>query len=159
MTQPHDLLTVLETVKGMTWPAAMPDRLADRAEYYARLIIDMRTVISAAIAAAKEQPTGRLTLKRDTSRASWDGADVRLTFGEFRIVDLLTTSGESFVSYRAVYDRLRYQGFVAGEGADGFRGNVRSAIKRIRIKFRAIDSDFDAIENYTGFGYRWRVQS
>jgi hypothetical protein len=43
----------------------------------------------------------------------------------------------SFVTYRAVYDRLRYEGFIAGSGNDGFRANVRSAIKRIRNKFRA----------------------
>jgi two-component system response regulator ChvI len=26
----------------------------------------------------------------------------------------------------------------------------------VRKKFRAIDGEFDAIENYPGFGYRWR---
>ena len=62
----------------------------------------------------------------------------------------------SFVTYRAVYDRLRYEGFIAGSGEDGFRANVRSAIKRIRNKFRACDPAFDEIENYTGFGYCWR---
>ena len=25
----------------------------------------------------------------------------------------------------------------------------------VRQKFRAIDSDFTALENYPGFGYRW----
>jgi hypothetical protein len=43
--------------------------------------------------------------------------------------------------------------FIAGSGTDGFRANVRSAIKRIRNKFRACDPTFDEIENYTGFGY------
>jgi two-component system response regulator ChvI len=33
---------------------------------------------------------------------------------------------------------------------------VRSAIKRIRNKFRDLDPTFDKIENYTGFGYCWR---
>jgi hypothetical protein len=60
------------------------------------------------------------------------------------------------VTYRAAYDRLRFEGFIAGSGNDGFRANVRSAIKRIRNKFRACDPAFDAIENYTGFGYCWR---
>jgi hypothetical protein len=35
-------------------------------------------------------------------------------------------------------DRLRHEGFIAGYGADGYRANVRSAIKRIRNKFRAL---------------------
>jgi two-component system response regulator ChvI len=38
---------------------------------------------------------------------------------------------------------------------DGYRANVRTFIKRIRQKFREVDPEFDAIENYAGFGYRW----
>jgi two-component system, OmpR family, response regulator ChvI len=45
---------------------------------------------------------------------------------------------------------------MAGNGADGYRANVRSAIKRIRNKFRDVDPTFDKIENYAGFGYCWR---
>jgi hypothetical protein len=33
---------------------------------------------------------------------------------------------------------------------------VRSAIKRIRNKFRSFDPTFDEIENYSGFGYCWK---
>ena len=61
-----------------------------------------------------------------------------------------------FVTSRAVYDCLHYKGFIAGTGEDGYRANVRSAIKRIRNKFRACDPAFDEIENYNGFGYCWR---
>ena len=43
-----------------------------------------------------------------------------------------------------------------GGGADGYRGNVRSVIKRIRSKFRSLDPTFDEIENYNGFGYCWK---
>jgi two-component system response regulator ChvI len=97
----------------------------------------------------------RLRLKPETSRALWNGVDVDLTLGEYNIVYLLASKAGSFVTYRAVYDRLRFEGFVAGSGTDGFRANVRSAIKRIRNKFRACDPTFDEIENYTGFGYCW----
>ena len=55
-----------------------------------------------------------------------------------------------------IYDRLHYVGFIAGSGSDGYRANVRSVIKRIRNKFRAIDPAFDEIESYTAFGYCWR---
>jgi hypothetical protein len=51
---------------------------------------------------------------------------------------------------------VHYEGFIAGSGPDGYRANVRSAIKRIRNKFRDLDPTFDKIENYTGFGYCWR---
>jgi two-component system response regulator ChvI len=36
------------------------------------------------------------------------------------------------------------------------RANVRSAIKRIRNKFRDVDPTSDKIENYAGFGYCWK---
>jgi two-component system response regulator ChvI len=97
---------------------------------------------------------GKLLL--ESSRAYWNQVDVDLTLGEYNIVHLLASKAGSFVTYRSVYDRLRYKGFIAGTGEDGFRANVRSAIKRIRNKFRACDPAFDEIENYTGFGYCWR---
>jgi two-component system, OmpR family, response regulator ChvI len=95
----------------------------------------------------------------ENSRAYWNQVDVDLTLGEYNIVHLLASKAGSFVTYRSVYDRLRYEGFIAGTGEDGFRANVRSAIKRIRNKFRACDPTFDEIENYTGFGYCWRKPS
>jgi two-component system response regulator ChvI len=92
----------------------------------------------------------------ESSRAYWNAVDVGLTLGEYNLVHLLASNAGSFVTYRTVYDRLRHEGFIAGYGADGYRANVRSAIKRIRNKFRALDSTFEEIENYTGFGYCWR---
>ena len=102
---------------------------------------------------------GKLVLRLDASRAYWRDADLGLTLGEYNIVHLLASKPGNFVTYRAVYDRLRHEGFIAGEGAEGYRANVRSAIKRIRNKFRACDPAFDEIENYTGFGYCWRKPS
>jgi two-component system, OmpR family, response regulator ChvI len=98
----------------------------------------------------------KLLLKPETSRALWNAVDVDLTLGEYKLVHLLVSKAGSFVTYRSLYDRLHFQGFIAGSGTDGFRANVRSAIKRIRNKFRACDPTFDEIENYNGFGYCWR---
>jgi two-component system response regulator ChvI len=95
-------------------------------------------------------------LRLASSRACWNQVDVDLTLGEYNIVHLLASKAGSFATYRSVYDRLRYEGFISGNGADGYRANVRSAIKRIRNKFRACDPAFDEIENYSGFGYCWR---
>ena len=97
---------------------------------------------------------GKLLL--ESCRAYWNQVDVDLTLGEYNIVHLLASKPGNFVTYRAVYDRLRHEGFIAGEGAEGYRANVRSAIKRIRNKFREFDPTFNKIENYTGFGYCWR---
>ena len=99
---------------------------------------------------------GKLLLRPDISRACWKDVDVDLTLGEYNIVHLLATNAGRYVTYRAIYDRLHYEGFIGGKGADGYRCNVRSVIKRVRIKFGASDSAFDEIENYPGFGYCWK---
>lgn len=99
---------------------------------------------------------GDLVLHPVSRRAFWKGVDLDLTIGEYRIVDLLASRPGQHCTYRAIYDRLRHEGFVAGEGPRGYWANVRSAIKRLRNKFRTLDSSFDEIENYIGFGYRWR---
>jgi len=98
---------------------------------------------------------GRLMLKPRVSRAFWDTIDVNLTLSEFNIVRLLASNVGNHVSYRAVYDCMRHVGFIAGSGEDGYRINVRSAIKRIRNKFRLVDPEFAEIESYPSFGYRW----
>jgi two-component system response regulator ChvI len=99
---------------------------------------------------------GKLLLRPNVSRAYWDAADLGLTLGEYNIVRLLASSVGRYVTYRAIYDELHYEGFIAGSGADGYRANVRSAIKRIRNKIRDFDPSFDEIENYAGFGYCWK---
>ena len=100
---------------------------------------------------------GRLSLYRHVSRALWDGIDLRLTVGEYNVVELLVLNADNFISYRAIYDALRSPGFVSGHGVEGYRANVRSALKRVRNKFRALDPDFNAIESYMAFGYRWNT--
>ncbi len=99
---------------------------------------------------------GKLLLRPDVSRAYWKEADLDLTVGEYNIVHLLASNVSRYMTYRALYDRLHYEGFLAGSGADGYRANVRSLVKRIRNKFRDLDPTFDEIENYAGFGYCWK---
>jgi two-component system response regulator ChvI len=95
---------------------------------------------------------GKLLLRPNASRACWMDADLDLSLGEYNIVYLLASNVGRYVTYRAIYDRLHYEGFIA----DGYRDNVRSAIRRIRNKFRSIDPTFDKIENYSSFGYCWK---
>ncbi len=99
---------------------------------------------------------GPLRLVVATGRAHWGAEEVALTFTEFRMVYCLASRPGHDVSYRELYDMVHGEGFQAGPGSDGYRSNVRTFIKRIRQKFRDIDARFDAIENYPGFGYRWR---
>ena len=106
-------------------------------------------------AADKEGLTcGKLVLQN--SRGFWNGTDLDLTAGEYRIIELLASRPGQYFTYRAIYDRLRHEGFISGVGPNGYWTNVRSAIKRIRNKFRAFDPVFQEIETYPAFGYRWR---
>jgi len=100
---------------------------------------------------------GKLRLRPHVSRAYWGDTDVNLTVTEFNIVKLLASNVGEYVSYRAIYDRVRCSGFIAGSGEDGYRTNVRSSMKRIRNTFRTIDDGFAEIENFPAFGYRWQL--
>jgi len=99
---------------------------------------------------------GALELNLKSHRALWNTREVPLTLSEFNIVHLMASRAGTDVRYRDIYDLVRGEGFTAGVGPEGYRANVRTFIKRIRQKFREIDERFDSIENYPGFGYRWR---
>jgi two-component system, OmpR family, response regulator ChvI len=96
-----------------------------------------------------------LELRFDISRATWQEKPVDLTLTEFKIVALLAMRAGEDVSYREIYDLVHGKNFAAGYGIEGYRANVRTFIKRIRKKFRDVDPDFEHIDNYAGFGYRW----
>jgi two-component system response regulator ChvI len=119
-----------------------------------------KAALTAEAAIRQEKPirAGALELRPEAGRAMWRSVEVPLTLTEFQIVRLLAERPGRDVRYREIYDVVRGSGFVAGAGEDGYRANVRAFIKRIRQKFREVDDGFDRIENYAGFGYRWRVE-
>jgi two-component system, OmpR family, response regulator ChvI len=93
---------------------------------------------------------GRLTLDPARHDCLWDGRPVRLTVTEFLLLQSLAQR-PGFVKSRdnlmdAAYDD---QVYVDDRTID-------SHIKRMRKKFRQVDSDFDAIETLYGVGYRYR---
>lgn len=96
---------------------------------------------------------GKLLLRPLVSRAFWNGIDLDLTVGEFKIVTLLANNAGRHVTCREIYDALRYRGFVAGCGDNGYKTNVRSAIRRIRRKFEACDPAFAKVCNDAALGY------
>jgi two-component system response regulator ChvI len=102
---------------------------------------------------------GQLMLRFGTNRALWAGRAVDLTLTEFRIVILLAERAGHDIGYREIYDLVHGKDFVAGQGSEGYRANVRTFIKRIRKKFRDVDPGFDHIENYASFGYSWTAEN
>lgn len=135
----------------------------DKAKSAAIILHRVRNAIAYARPPAKpevvaEDAHGPLILDRTSATLTWAGRPVELTLGEFRVCARLIDACGQNVSYREIYDLMRGEGFVAGQGDQGYRTNVRAMIKRIRQKFRQVDDSFEAIENYSGFGYRWPLQ-
>jgi two-component system response regulator ChvI len=106
--------------------------------------------------AEKPVVRGKLVLSPSAGRAYWNEVDVGLTVSEYDIVHFLASNVGKYETYRAIYDVQYYEGFVAGQGDQGYRTNVRSSIKRIRRKFCEVDSTFSEIQNSQSRGYRWR---
>src|SRR3546814_12592423 len=82
---------------------------------------------------------GPLDIHFRINRANWDGQPVPLTTTEFRVVHLLASRAGEDVSYRAIYDVVHGRGFIAGDGSDGYRTNVRdrrSVVEGQRVSVR-----------------------
>jgi len=99
---------------------------------------------------------GSLALDLSARRARWQDREIELTLTEFDMVAMMAQRAGRDVTYRELYDLVHGSGFQSGSGSDGYRSNVRGFVKRIRRKFEVVDAGFDVIENYPGFGYRWR---
>ncbi len=115
-----------------------------------------RTLPTPPVAPANDLSVGELLLRRGSKRALWRGHDVALSRSEYDVIELLAEHAGADVGYRDIYDVVRGDGFVAGYGEQGYRANVRAMVKRIRRKFTDVDPGFVALDNYPGFGYRWR---
>ena len=111
----------------------------DKARGVDVLVSRLKLVVEGAKPAADPLPDkrlvfGNLVLRPTVSRAYWNDVDLGLTVSEYNIVQMLASNAGRHVTYRALYDRVHYQGFMAGRGDKGYRTNVRSVIKRIRNK-------------------------
>ncbi|HXI36982.1 MAG TPA: winged helix-turn-helix domain-containing protein, partial [Burkholderiales bacterium] len=78
---------------------------------------------------------------------SWRGAAVPLTLTEFWMVHALAKYPEHVKNREQL---MREANLVVDDGT------ITSHVKRIRRKFLAVDSAFDAIDTAYGMGYRWK---
>jgi two-component system response regulator ChvI len=92
---------------------------------------------------------GRLTMDPARHKVLWDGKDVTLTVTEFMILEALAQRPGVVKSRNQLLD-IAYQDDVYVDDR-----TIDSHIKRVRRKFRSVDSDFDAIETLYGVGYRF----
>ena len=99
-----------------------------------------------------EQPAlerGRLLMDPARHKVRWDGKDVSLTVTEFLILEALAQRPGVVKSRNQLLD-VAYNDDVYVDDR-----TIDSHIKRIRRKFRAADTKFDAIDTLYGVGYRF----
>ena len=92
---------------------------------------------------------GRLEMDPARHRVQWDGRDVTLTVTEFLILEALAVRPGIVKSRNQLMD-IAYQDDVYVDDR-----TIDSHIKRLRRKFREVDSSFNAIDTLYGAGYRF----
>ncbi|MFC3442186.1 response regulator [Sphingobium rhizovicinum] len=99
--------------------------------------------------AAEPIVRGRLEMDPARHRVKWNGQDVTLTVTEFLILETLAARPGVVKNRNQLMDAA-YQDDVYVDDR-----TIDSHIKRLRRKFREVDSDFDAIDTLYGAGYRF----
>jgi len=92
---------------------------------------------------------GRLEMDPARHRVKWQGADVTLTVTEFLILEALAQRPGVVKNRNQLMDAA-YQDDVYVDDR-----TIDSHIKRLRRKFREVDSEFNAIDTLYGAGYRF----
>lgn len=92
---------------------------------------------------------GRLEMDPARHRVKWMGKDVTLTVTEFLILETLATRPGVVKNRNQLMDAA-YQDDVYVDDR-----TIDSHIKRLRRKFREVDSEFNAIDTLYGAGYRF----
>ncbi len=110
---------------------------------FRRIEMDRRSPTEERIA----KSVGELQIFPEESRATWRGVPTDLTVGEYFIVERLVELPGALKNHRQLMIN----------DIEVSKNTVISNIKRIRKKFRDIDSSFDAIETDFGRGYRWKT--
>ncbi|MFV1918050.1 response regulator transcription factor [Sphingomonas sp. MJ1 (PH-R8)] len=119
-----------------------------------RAILRRAEAPALALGAGEEPPQpvlvrGRLSMDPARHRVTWNGGPVTLTVTEFLILETLAQR-PGIVKTRNQLMDAAYQDDIYVDDR-----TIDSHIKRIRRKFRQVDSEFDAIETLYGAGYRF----
>ena len=93
---------------------------------------------------------GPLSMDPARHACTWRGQPVRLTVTEFLILQALATRPGHVKSRDQLMDAAYDDQIYVDDRT------IDSHIKRLRKKFRDVDSEFDSIETLYGLGYRFR---
>ena len=92
---------------------------------------------------------GHLRMDRERYTCTWKGRQLDLTATEFRLLESLAVRPGMVRSRDALRDLIVEDQMPIDERS------VDSHIKRLRRKFKALDTGFDEIETVYGIGYRY----
>ena len=121
-----------------------------------RALLRRQELARGATTASEDEPEpvllerGRLVMDPARHKVLWDGKDVTLTVTEFLILETLAQRPGVVKTRNQLLD-VAYQDDVYVDDR-----TIDSHIKRMRLKFRASDPDFDAIETLYGVGYKFQ---
>ena len=91
---------------------------------------------------------GDLEIDQNSMSVSWKGSLLHLTLTEFWLIEALARNPGYVKSYEALMQITR-QSYVEKNTINGY-------VRRIRKKFKEIDSSFSMIQTVFGVGYRWQ---
>lgn len=109
--------------------------------------IEERLTHSPAHSTSDDIISGELVLNENAMSVRWKGKPIELTLTEFWLVEALAESPGDAFSYEALMPVTR-QTIVE-------KNTINGHIRRIRIKFKRADPEFNCIRNVFGVGYRW----
>ena len=93
---------------------------------------------------------GDLELDQNSMSTRWKGRSINLTLTEFWLVEAMARRPGHVKTYDAMMQVTR-QSYVEKNTINGY-------IRRIRNKFKEIDSSFNMIQTVFGIGYRWQPE-
>ena len=112
--------------------------------------VQSREATAATVETTKTLERGKLKIDPERHTCLWDDRPVTLTVTEFLILQALAQRPGVVKSRDALMDAA-YDDQVYVDDR-----TIDSHIKRLRKKFKAVDSSFDVIETLYGVGYRFK---
>jgi len=91
---------------------------------------------------------GDLEIDQNSMSISWRGHLLHLTLTEFWLIEALARNPGHVKTYEALMQTTR-QSYVEKNTINGY-------VRRIRKKFKEVDSSFSMIQTVFGVGYRWQ---
>ena len=128
-----------------------------RKEIILRLVKEMSYEFEESILDILESPEriiecGDLLMNTRTMKVSWKGKSISLTATEFSIVEMLAHRPGVIYTRNQMIDYVNPNSFMYDRSMD-------SHVKRVRIKFKEVDPDFDGVVTIYGLGYKWNEDS